>query len=318
MNETQTLDRSRLVSSPSGMSSPYLNERFLFKHKPDERTLSVEAKQNTECGRMPVKSRNLENYIYLCFAFLILYRENDEKPTAATAAAAAAAVARDISNGNSSRGDPGIKVSTQTQSIGNMRERIDEGENNGGETGQGKKNVESRSTPVTTALNRSTSEQCVGAVGSGSGGREKSTAEAAAALFNNNFRLHTNLGKMHQSVEVCRINSMFGGQKSTAGKRLNGGVVGSANSSDSNCSLAASTGDLRSNKAGGYHNNNHRGTVATGVVGGSAKDLRRSSSSPQGRPDLPLMPTMMATAMLEPKSLTDVNHNSLTKWSAER
>ncbi|XP_055620178.1 uncharacterized protein LOC129764721 isoform X2 [Toxorhynchites rutilus septentrionalis] len=250
--------------------------------------------------------------------------ENDEKPTAVAAAA------RDISNGNSSsRGDPGIKVSTQTQGSGNLRERIDEVEGNdgsGGETGEGK-NVKSRSTPVTTtaAVNRSTSEQSVGAVGSGSGGsgRKKSTAEATAALLNNNnFRLHTNLGKMHQSVEVCRINSMFGRQKSTAGKRLNAGGIGSAtNNSDSNCSLAASIGDLRPNKAaGGYHlscNNNHREIIASAaqLVGGSAKDLRRSSSSPPGRPDLPLLPA--TTMMAEPKSLTDVNHNSLSKWSAE-
>lgn len=158
---------------------------------------------------------------------------------------------------------------------------------------------------------------------SAAGGKGAATRRGDV-LFNSNFRLHTNLGRMQQSIEVCRINSMFGGGKKITsssssvapGKRLNNHVVDSANSNngDSGNGLAASTGDLRYHSgrtgrdSGGGNNNVIRNNLR-GTPGGSATDLRR-------KPPTDLVTS--ASAMMEPKPLKDINHNNLAKWSAER
>lgn len=169
--------------------------------------------------------------------------------------------------------------------------------------------VKSRSATAATAVNGEKATKPSGAKGGG---------HRVDELFNSNFRLHTNLGKMHQSIEVCRINSMFGGKKlaSSSGKRLNNhGVNSKTANSDSN--LAASTGDLRSSKiiAGNNNNNSHNviHNNLRGTRGGSATDLRRKPP-----PDLLMHSTGAAAAMMEPKPLKDINHNNLAKWSAER
>lgn len=175
--------------------------------------------------------------------------------------------------------------------------------------------VKSRSAPAATVNGEKASKPSgtKGGGGAGVGGPR------ADELFNSNFRLHTNLGKMHQSIEVCRINSMFGGKKlaSSSGKRLNNHGVNSK-TANSGSNLAASTGDLRSSRiVGGNGNSNINSSHNVihnnlrGTRGGSATDLRRKPT-----PDLLLHSS--GAAMMEPKPLKDINHNNLAKWSAER
>ncbi|XP_055586050.1 uncharacterized protein LOC129738781 [Uranotaenia lowii] len=143
---------------------------------------------------------------------------------------------------------------------------------------------------------------------------------------NNNFRLHTDLGKKHQSVEVCRINRMFGGSGAGSNKlRFNGfGGDNSSTSSSSNSSYgvngsnkfllatAASTGDLRS-VASTMIDADQDGKSKCSVVGGSATDLRNVTGAAK------IAKKMLHTSkgVPEPKPLIDINHNSLAKWSAE-
>ncbi|XP_062538189.1 nuclear pore complex protein DDB_G0274915-like isoform X2 [Armigeres subalbatus] len=248
--------------------------------------------------------------------------ENDEKPIPAPAAAASnpTSTARGFSNGSASRGDPsstGIKGTTALAPPPSTAEE----------------------TPAKNAVKiRPTTTTAVAAVTVKVGEKPlkeplgKATAPAGwrgadDELFNSNFRLHTNLGRMHQSVDVCRINSMFGGGKQLAssssllssvapGKRLNNNEVDSKTvtiiGDSSSNSLAASTGDLRTinrtiiakgNGNGNVIYNNLRGTRA-----GSATDLRRNP-----RMDL----VEVGSTMMDPKPLKDINHNNLSKWSAE-
>ncbi|XP_021694726.1 uncharacterized protein LOC110674761 isoform X1 [Aedes aegypti] len=234
--------------------------------------------------------------------------ENDEKPVAAAAALASNPSSARGNGSTRGRGDPsssGIKATTAPDPP-HSPTSAESMENN---------SVKSRSTTT---------------VNSGETTKERLTKEAGKArddeLFNSNFRLHTNLARMHQSVEVCRINSMFGGGKKltsssssvVSGKRLNNhGVDGKSASSDSSNSLAASTGDLRSpnNKTTISRGNNNNDVIRNnlrGTPGGSATDLRRKPPPP----DL-LLAHSMAAAMMEPKPLKDINHNNLAKWSAE-
>ncbi|XP_058444652.1 uncharacterized protein LOC131426170 isoform X2 [Malaya genurostris] len=233
--------------------------------------------------------------------------ENDEKPATTTTTATVAkavAVARDISNGNISRGDPGIKVTTKTsQSSGsdknNNNNNLKEGPDAGEREDKGKHVKSSRS------------------VDSRPGGELKQYGEGkVTTALANNFRLHTDRAKMHQSVEVCRINSMFsdGGRLQPTTTTTTATPVGRGQNISSNGgpSFAASTGDLRrfgtGSSDGSVRVNNNRGTT-----GGSATDLRSVTTRiGGGRPDL-LLPVMM----MESKPLTDINHNNLTKWSAE-
>ncbi|XP_052562539.1 uncharacterized protein LOC120413332 isoform X2 [Culex pipiens pallens] len=138
---------------------------------------------------------------------------------------------------------------------------------------------------------------------------------------NSNFRLHpTNLEQLHQSSEVCRINSMFGGgggglKKLSAAKRFRNAALGLTNGVNDGFNLAASTGDLRpingaaigpDGGGGAVAGNNNRGIT---VGSGSVTDLRKLSA--KTKPAKAMMTT------LEPKPLTDINHNNLAKWSAE-
>ncbi|XP_053681652.1 uncharacterized protein LOC128732427 [Sabethes cyaneus] len=240
--------------------------------------------------------------------------ENDEKPATTTlaATATAAVVARAISNGNLGRGDSkGIKVTT-TRTSNSLGEKLNEaGRRRGGGGGDDK----------------------VKHVKSSDGGGEESN-EATTAL-GNNFRLHTDRERMHQSAEVCRINSMFvggsdGGSGSSkqplvllapattaAAKQRMNQKVGDGQSVESVIgigNLAASTGDLR--RFGSSLRSNRGGTTRTnGGGGGSVTDLRfvtTTTGGSQARPDL-LLPAMM----MDSKPLTDINHNHLAKWSAE-
>ncbi|XP_058831812.1 uncharacterized protein LOC131690221 isoform X2 [Topomyia yanbarensis] len=259
--------------------------------------------------------------------------ENDEKPTTTTtptaAKAVAVAVARDISNGNISRGDPGIKVTTKTSQSSssdsnnnNNSSRTnpdnDDNHSDGGKRGDKVKHVKS-SRSVDSRLVGELKQHLgvvgvVGGSGGGGGGAGGGTEGKTATALANNFRLHTDRGKMHQSVEVCRINSMFsdgGGvgagrfQQTTTGRGQNIAI------------LAASTGDLRRFGTGSSFasgNNNRAATGGGGGGGGSATDLRLVATRVGGvRPDL-LLPAM---AMMDSKPLTDINHNNLTKWSAD-
>ncbi|XP_055523770.1 uncharacterized protein LOC129717699 isoform X2 [Wyeomyia smithii] len=230
--------------------------------------------------------------------------ENDEKPASTPSAvpvAAAAVVARAISNGNLGRGDSkGIKATTTTTRTSNsLGEELNEAGRRWG--ADQVKHVKS------------------------SGAAEESS-EATTALGNNNnnnnnFRLHTDRERMHQSVEVCRINSMFiGGGEAGAGgskleaptlvaKRISQRVAGGQSVENVVVSLAASTGDLR---RFGSSLKSARGSAKR--TNSSVTDLRVATATAIGsaRPDL-LLPAMM----MDSKPLADINHNHLAKWSAE-
>lgn len=262
----------------------------------------------TILNRLRMKNHNLEKfYIYLGFVHHLLFslslfsphfhhtRENDEKPaTVAPAPTTTTTSSLEASRSNAAR-------SITSNGIRGDKPKANYDEPDASE--------QSKTVPA------------VGSEHVAKGGEKKKT-EDQNNNNNSNFRLHpTNLEQLHQSSEVCRINSMFGGgggglKKLSAAKRFRNAALGLTSGVNEGFNLAASTGDLRpingaaigpDGGGGAVAGNNNRGIT---VGSGSVTDLRKLSA--KTKPAKAMMTT------LEPKPLTDINHNNLAKWSAER